>query len=79
VADFTRDVPRAHVLTARSIMRAANGDAPKDGATIDADAVVQDLISVFAQTDRALRVVDGDRVVGVVDRSDVMRALVEER
>ena len=79
VADFTRDVPRAHVLTARSIMRAANGDAPKDGATIAADAVVQDLIPVFAESDRPLRVVEGDRVVGVVDRSDVMRALVEER
>src|SRR3989337_3004262 len=26
VADFTRDVPRAHVLTARSIMRAVGGD-----------------------------------------------------
>lgn len=79
VADFTRDVPRAHVLTARSIMRAVNGDSPKDGATIDVDAVVQDLIPVFVESDRPLRVVDGDRVVGVVDRADVMRALVEER
>jgi glycine betaine/proline transport system ATP-binding protein len=79
VADFTRDVPRAHVLTARSIMRSANGDAPDDGSTIEADAVVQDLIPVFAESDRTLRVVDGDRVVGVIDRGDVMRALVEER
>jgi glycine betaine/proline transport system ATP-binding protein len=79
VADFTRDVPRAHVLTARSIMRSANGDAPEDGSTIEADAVVQDLIPVFAESDRTLRVVDGDRVVGVIDRGDVMRALVEER
>ena len=28
VADFTKDVPRAHVLTARAIMRPANGQAP---------------------------------------------------
>src|SRR5438128_2147932 len=31
VADFTRDVPRAHVLTARTIMRPANGDAEYSG------------------------------------------------
>jgi glycine betaine/proline transport system ATP-binding protein len=77
VADFTRDVPRAHVLTARSIMRSANGDAPKDGPTVDGDTVVQELIPMFADADRPVRVVDGDDVIGVVDRTDVMRALVE--
>ena len=34
VADFTKDVPRAHVLTARAIMRPANGQAPADGPTV---------------------------------------------
>ena len=34
VADFTKDVPRAHVLTARAIMRPANGQAPPDGPTV---------------------------------------------
>jgi glycine betaine/proline transport system ATP-binding protein len=79
VADFTRDVPRAHVLTARSIMRSVNGDAPKDGPTVRGDTVVQDLIPMFAEDDRTVRVLEGDAVVGVVDRTDVMRALVEER
>ncbi len=29
VADFTKDVPRAHVLTARAIMRPVNGTWPR--------------------------------------------------
>ena len=32
VADFTKDVPRAHVLTARAIMRPLDGEAAGDGS-----------------------------------------------
>ncbi|MEX0983815.1 MAG: glycine betaine/L-proline ABC transporter ATP-binding protein [Actinomycetota bacterium] len=78
VADFTRDVPRAHVLTARAIMRTANG-GQSDGPTVSVDTVVQELIPMVAEADMTIRVLEGDVVVGVVDRSDVMRALVEER
>jgi glycine betaine/proline transport system ATP-binding protein len=78
VADFTKDVPRAHVLTARAIMRPANGQAPADGPTVPPGTIVQDLISIVAETDRTIRVVDDGAVVGVVDRAAVMAALVEE-
>lgn len=79
VADFTRDVPRAHVLTARSIMRTVHAAAPSDGPTVDADAVVQTLIPMFAESEHPVRVVDGEAVVGVIDGADVMKALVEEQ
>jgi glycine betaine/proline transport system ATP-binding protein len=77
VADFTKEVPRAHVLTARSIM------APLDGVSdfgddISPNTVVQEMIGHFAHSDLPLRVVDGDAVLGVVDRDAVMAALVEE-
>ncbi len=49
VADFTKDVPRAHVLTARSIIQpipAGNGlDFAGD---VSADTIVQELIAGFA-------------------------------
>jgi glycine betaine/proline transport system ATP-binding protein len=77
VADFTKDVPRAHVLTARAIMRPANGEAPADGPTVAPETIVQDLIAIVAETDRTIRVVDDGAVVGVVDRDAVMAALVE--
>ncbi|HEX6843998.1 MAG TPA: glycine betaine/L-proline ABC transporter ATP-binding protein [Actinomycetota bacterium] len=78
VADFTKDVPRAHVLTARSIMTPANGGTPREGPTVSADAVVQSLIPMVAEHDRQIRVMEGETVVGVVDRAAVIRALVED-
>ena len=77
VADFTKDVPRAHVLTARVIMRPANAQALADGPTVAPETIVQDLIAIVAETDRTIRVVEDGAVVGVVDRDAVMAALVE--
>ena len=80
VAEFTRDVPRAHVLTARSISRPIRSDNGHDFAgDVPADTVVQELIAGLAASDRPLRVVDGGEVVGQVDRAAVMAALVEGR
>lgn len=80
VADFTKDVPRAHVLTARSItIPIPAGDGLDYAGDVSADTVVQDLIASFAASDRPMRVIDGDEVVGMVDRGAVMTALVEER
>jgi glycine betaine/proline transport system ATP-binding protein len=78
VADFTRDVPRAHVLTARSIMKPADGSSA-DGPVVAPTTVVQDLIPMVADGDRVIRVVDGETVLGVVDRAAVMGALIEAR
>jgi glycine betaine/proline transport system ATP-binding protein len=80
VADFTKDVPRAHVLTARSItVPITAGDGLDYAGDVAADTLVQELIAGFATSDRPMRVVDGDEVVGMVDRGAVMSALVEER
>lgn len=78
VADFTRDVPRAHVLTARSIMSPVDGGGG-DGPTVPPETLVQDLLPLVAGSERPVRVVDGSRVVGLVDRRAVMAALMEER
>jgi len=78
VADFTKDVPRAHVLTARAIMKPVNGHGSVEGPAVSPATVVQDLIPMVADAERTIRVVDGDDLVGLVDRSAVMTALVEE-
>jgi glycine betaine/proline transport system ATP-binding protein len=78
VADFTKDVPRAHVLTARTIMRPANG-ASGEGPVVAPTTVVQDLIPMVTDGDRLIRVVEGETVLGVVDRAAVMGALIETR
>jgi len=79
VADFTKDVPRAHVITARSIMRAVGGDGHGDGPAVTPSTVVQELIPMVATRDATIRVVEGDTVVGVVDRDAVMASLIEDR
>jgi glycine betaine/proline transport system ATP-binding protein len=78
VADFTRDVPRAHVLTVRSIMRTANGDGEYAG-DVAAATIVQDLLPRVVNEHRPYRVVDGDSQVGVVDRTAVLEAMIEAR
>lgn len=77
VADFTRDVPRAHVLTARAIMRPVNGDGDYAG-DIPASTIVQDLLPLMVTSERPYRVVDGTTQVGVVDRTAVLTAMVED-
>jgi len=77
VADFIRDVPRTHVLTVRTIMRAANGDADYAG-DVDAGTVVRDLLPMVVSEHRPFRVVDGEAQIGVVDRTAVLSAMVED-
>jgi glycine betaine/proline transport system ATP-binding protein len=79
VADFIRDVPRAHVLTARTIMVAApEADGREYAATVDANTVIQSLIPIVAGSDLPVRVVDGETQVGVIDRTAVLDAMVED-
>ncbi len=85
VADFTRDVNRSRILTARWIMSAtpSGDDRPDagptpgvdDGPTAPADTVVHELIPLVAGDARPVRIVDGERVIGTVDRAAVMAAV----
>jgi glycine betaine/proline transport system ATP-binding protein len=75
VANFVRDVPRSHVLTLRWIMRDLGPDEAVDGIRLNVATTVKDAVPVLAATDRPVLAVEGDRVVGVVDRNAVLRAI----
>ena len=77
VADFTRDVPRAHVLTVRTIMRPANGETDYAG-DVAAGSVVQDVLPLMVTSDRPYRVIDGTTQVGMLDRTAVLAAMMED-
>ena len=77
VADFTRDVPRAHVLTARTIMRAGDGATDYAG-DVPASTIVQEILPMVVGSERPFRVVDDGTQVGVVDRKAVLAAMVED-
>ncbi|WP_185071495.1 quaternary amine ABC transporter ATP-binding protein [Nonomuraea jabiensis] len=75
VADFVRDVPRSHVLTLRWICREPEPGEPLDGPVLPATTLIMDAIGASSASSRPIRVVDGDDLVGVVDRVDLLTFL----
>jgi glycine betaine/proline transport system ATP-binding protein len=78
VANFVRDVPRSHVLTLRWIMRPLGPDDTSEGIRLDVATTVKEAVPALASSDRPVLAVEGDRVVGVVDREAVLRAIAGE-
>jgi len=78
VAEFTRDIPRAKVLTAASVM------APLDGGEIPANSVaaqtkVEDLAQRLLESETDLCVVDASgEAIGRIDRRSVIDVLVRK-
>ena len=75
VADFVRDVPKAHVLSLRWVMRDPTPDDALDGPSFPADTVIRSAVHVAAATDKPIRVLDGETLVGVVDRGQILTAI----
>jgi glycine betaine/proline transport system ATP-binding protein len=76
VAEFTREAPRAKILSARAIARAKrNGEAIS--GSIPADRKVAEFAKEVEATSSAFAVHDADgKLIGVVDRAAVMSVLV---
>jgi glycine betaine/proline transport system ATP-binding protein len=78
VENFTRDVPRSHVLTLRWIMRDPEPGEALDGPRLDVTTTVRDAVPALAGSDRPVCAVSNGDVVGVVDRQAVLRAIAGE-
>jgi glycine betaine/proline transport system ATP-binding protein len=77
VENFIRDIPRTHVLTLRWIMRdPAPGDAT-DGPELPVTTTLKDAVPIVASTEQPVRAVQDGKVVGIVDRVAVLRAMAE--
>ncbi|MDQ3660489.1 MAG: betaine/proline/choline family ABC transporter ATP-binding protein [Actinomycetota bacterium] len=74
VRNFVQDVPRSQVLTLRWIMRDPVSSDDLSGPTAPVNEVVRDVVSLVADSPKPVRVMDGDQMVGVVDRVAVLRA-----
>ena len=77
VANFVRDIPRSSVLTLRWIMRPP-GPGETDGPALDVTTTIKDALPVIAASEKPVRAVDGNAVVGVVDRDAVLKSIAEE-
>ncbi len=78
VENFTRDVPRSHVLTLRWIMRQPEPGEPVDGPRLDVTTTVRNAVAVIAGSGRPVCAVSNGEVVGIVDRDAVLRAIAGE-
>jgi glycine betaine/proline transport system ATP-binding protein len=75
VADFVRDVPKSHVLTLRWIMREPRPDDALDGPEFPPSAIIRTAIHAAAASTKPLRIVDAGKLVGVVDRAQILEAI----
>ncbi|MEV2238300.1 glycine betaine/L-proline ABC transporter ATP-binding protein [Micromonospora sp. NPDC049891] len=75
VADFVREVPRADVLTVRWIARPTRAGETPGGPELSADTPIRQVVEPVLRSAAALPVRDGDRLVGVVDRDQLMPLL----
>jgi glycine betaine/proline transport system ATP-binding protein len=78
VENFTRDVPRSHVLTLRWIMRPPEPGEAVDGPRLDVTTTVRNAVPLIAASERPCCAVENGEVVGVVDRVAVLQAIAGE-
>ncbi|MCY7304329.1 MAG: glycine betaine/L-proline ABC transporter ATP-binding protein [Thermoleophilia bacterium] len=78
VENFVRDVPRSHVLTLRWIMRTPEPGEESDGPELDVTTTVRDAVPVLAASEKPVRAIEDGRVLGVVDRVAVLKAIAGE-
>ncbi len=77
VRDFTRDVPRSHVVPVDSIMGPPSADGY--GASVPSGTKVRDVVRHVARSDQAVAVLDADgRTIGSVDRMAVLSVVAGE-
>ena len=78
VENFTRDIPRSHVLTLRWVMREPGPDDATDGPALDVKTTMRKAFPVLAETDKPVRCIEEGKLVGIVDREAVLRAIAQE-
>ena len=75
VAEFTRDVPKSHVLTLRTIARPAQSDEKVSTMTLPSSTVIRDSTNQILTADGSVTVLDGNNPVGVVNAQDILRVI----
>jgi glycine betaine/proline transport system ATP-binding protein len=79
VENFTRDIPRSHVLTLRWIMREPAPGEATDGPRLDVATTVRKAVPVLAASEKPVCAVENGSIVGIVDRDAVLTAIAGER
>jgi glycine betaine/proline transport system ATP-binding protein len=78
VENFTRDIPRSHVLTLRWIMREPGPADLMDGPKLDVATTMRKAVPVLAASEKPVCCIEDERIVGIVDREAVLTAIADE-
>jgi glycine betaine/proline transport system ATP-binding protein len=78
VRDFVRDLPKSHVLTLRWVMRQPTADDELDGPELPPATIIRAAVHAATESDKPIRVTEGGRLLGVVDRADILTAIAGE-
>ncbi len=78
VRDFVSDVPRSQVLTLRYVMRDPRPGEVMEGPVMEPDTIVRVAARRALDSEHPVRVMDGDRLLGLVDDDDILRVIVAE-
>lgn len=78
VENFTRDIPRSHVLTLRWIMREPGPGDATDGPRLDVATTMRKALPVLAANEKPVCCMEDGQMIGIVDRDAVLRAIAEE-
>jgi glycine betaine/proline transport system ATP-binding protein len=78
VADFTKDIPKSHVLTMGALARAARADETVSADPVDADLIVRKAIPRIVNSTNPVGVVKGGATVGVVGRDDILHLIADD-
>jgi glycine betaine/proline transport system ATP-binding protein len=77
VRDFVQDVPRAHVLTLRWIMRDPRPDDDLAGPELGPDVVVQQASRAVLDAEHPVKVVEDGRLVGIVGDEEILAVIAD--
>ena len=75
VENFLRDVPKSHVITLATAAVPVSDDLDLDGPVLPSTMVVRDAARTVLSAGRPVRVVDGDRVIGMITAEEILAVI----
>ena len=75
VEDFTRDVPKSHVLSVRTIARPLGANETATDRTIAAGTIIRDATATVLEANGPVAVLDGNTLVGYIKSRDILQVV----
>ena len=78
VADFTKDIPKSHVLKMEALARPARPEESVGGTPVDAETIVRKAIPRIVNSNEPVGVVRDGVAIGVVGRDDILHLIADD-